>query len=182
MSKPVDPTIDSQNVITPNPSTTSSTRHSSRKAVLCPTLLLIVSLGLFALYARSYTYLNQDLGTWGCRMSWMAPNYVKMDGPEVESGLGRKYGVFLYREGGLQGDIRVSSELNLGLSSSRPMSPSYGRADDGALSFIATRETHPLYTRERRFLKTSQIDGFLCRTSLSPRGSAASSGKRSGWK
>lgn len=43
-------------------------------------------------------------------MSWMSPNYVRLSGP---SGLGlkgleRKYALWLYREGGLQSDVRVS--------------------------------------------------------------------------
>ena len=108
MSQPANSTAHS-NVTPPEPSAATSARRSTRKASIGPVILLILSLLLIFVYARSYTYLHKELGTWGCRMSWMAPNYVKMDGPEVEGGLSRKYGVYLYREGGLQGDVRVSS-------------------------------------------------------------------------
>jgi hypothetical protein len=107
MSKPVDPTNDIDHVVPPQPNPTPA-RRSSRKPAIGPIVLLILTSLIFFLYARSYNSLNKELGTWGCRMSWMAPNYIKMDGPEGDlGGLERKYGVYLYREGGLQGDAKV---------------------------------------------------------------------------
>lgn len=68
-------------------------------------LITFLSLGIAYQIFRSYTVLQSELGTWGCRMSWMSPNYIKMDGPRREGmgGLEDKYGLWLYREGGLQG-------------------------------------------------------------------------------
>ena len=58
----------------------------------------------------SYLGIQADLGRWGCRMSWMSPNYVRLTGPFGSGlrGLERKYGLWLYREGGLQPDVQVS--------------------------------------------------------------------------
>lgn len=40
----------------------------------------------------------------------MSPNYVRLTGPSGPGlrGLERKYGLWLYREGGLQPDVQVS--------------------------------------------------------------------------
>lgn len=59
---------------------------------------------------------ERELGHWGCRMSWMNPRYIKMDGPtEGDVGhLGAKYGLYLYREGGRQQQaVKVSSTVVL---------------------------------------------------------------------
>jgi hypothetical protein len=100
------------NAAHPDPNPTPAHRQT-RKPYFIPTILLVLTIFICYLYARSYTAVNKELGTWGCRMSWMAPNYIRMDGPEVESGLSRKYGVYLYREGGLQDDVRVSLPWDL---------------------------------------------------------------------
>lgn len=82
-------------------------RLAASKWILLASLLSLVTL---LLTARSYLVIQSDLGAWGCRMSWMSPNYVRLAGP---SGLGlkglkRKYALWLYREGGLQPDVQVS--------------------------------------------------------------------------
>jgi glycosylphosphatidylinositol deacylase len=76
-------------------------------------LVTAIAVCLAYLIWQSYTSLQLELGTWGCRMSWMSPNYIKMDGPRAEGmgGLENKYSLWLYREGGLQGHIKVSREF-----------------------------------------------------------------------
>jgi hypothetical protein len=88
--------------IPPQPART----HLSSLVLLITLTTLTLLLSLF--YARSYTTLHDQLGTWGCRMSWMSPNWVEMkvDGPGLAD-LEGKYGVYLYREGGLQVDSKV---------------------------------------------------------------------------
>lgn len=51
----------------------------------------------------------------------MSPNYVKMDGPRREGmgGLEDKYGLWLYREGGLQGHLEVRSARKLQMTYQR---------------------------------------------------------------
>ena len=97
--------------VTKSPSTsTSSARKLSKYTPLW--FITFLSLSIAYLIFRSYTALQLDLGTWGCRMSWMSPNYVKMDGPRREGmgGLEDKYGLWLYREGGLQGHLEVCDD------------------------------------------------------------------------
>lgn len=59
----------------------------------------------------SYKRNERELGSWGCRMSWMSPNYFRMDGPTGGDvgGLDKKYGLWLYREGGIQQHTKVSN-------------------------------------------------------------------------
>lgn len=95
------------------PTTTSFARKLSKYTPLW--LIAFLSLSIAYLIFRSYTALQLDLGTWGCRMSWMSPNYIKMDGPRREGmgGLEDKYGLWLYREGGLQGHLEVCDDQSL---------------------------------------------------------------------
>lgn len=74
-------------------------------------IALATLLSLVTLYGTVHSYLQnqRDLGRWGCRMSWMSPNYVRLEGPTGPDvkGLDRKYALWLYREGGLQPDLQV---------------------------------------------------------------------------
>lgn len=67
-------------------------------------LLMAFITAIFAYMTYTSFKRNQrELGHWGCRMSWMNPNYIKMDGPTGGDvgNLGTKYGLYLYREGGM---------------------------------------------------------------------------------
>lgn len=71
-------------------------------------LLLLSFLTTLAIYL-SFSHNQIELGSWGCGMSWMHPNYILMDGPKGDmSGLEKKYSLWLYREGGLQDEATVS--------------------------------------------------------------------------
>jgi hypothetical protein len=95
-----------QTTIQDNPAPRLRNRLAASKWIVLATFL-----SLLTLYATVHSYLqNQDeLGRWGCRMSWMSPNYVRLDGPQGAEvkGLERKYALWLYREGGLQPDLQV---------------------------------------------------------------------------
>lgn len=97
--------------VTKSPPTSTSLAHKLYKYTPL-WLITFLSLSIAYLIFRSYTALQLDLGTWGCRMSWMSPNYIKMDGPRREGmgGLEDKYGLWLYREGGLQGHLEVCDD------------------------------------------------------------------------
>ncbi|KAJ9120760.1 hypothetical protein QFC22_002692 [Naganishia vaughanmartiniae] len=73
-------------------------------------VILAGCVSVICAYLTVSAYLeNQvDLDTWGCRMSWMSPNYVRLDGPGGRDlkRLDRKYALWLYREGGLQSDLK----------------------------------------------------------------------------
>ncbi|GHJ84302.1 hypothetical protein NliqN6_0704 [Naganishia liquefaciens] len=82
-----------------------------RKSLAASKWIILASLLSFVtVYWTTCSYLDiqADLGRWGCRMSWMSPNYVRLAGPSGSAvrGLERKYGLWLYREGGLQSDVQ----------------------------------------------------------------------------
>ena len=86
-----------------------------RKSLAASKWIILASLLSFVtVYWTTCSYLDiqADLGRWGCRMSWMSPNYVRLAGPSGSAvrGLERKYGLWLYREGGLQSDVQVKTQ------------------------------------------------------------------------
>ena len=105
------------------PSPTSHSPTRPRKLHTSLWLILLLSLSIIYTIFRSHSTLQLDLGTWGCRMSWMSPNYIKMDGPRREGmgGLEDKYSLWLYREGGLQGRVEVRLQVPRPSDSFQPL-------------------------------------------------------------
>ncbi|KAJ9105254.1 hypothetical protein QFC21_001620 [Naganishia friedmannii] len=101
------PTIDGLPTEQPPPSNPTWTRSARRLSPAWVILAGCVSVLCAYLTISSYLQNQVDLGAWGCRMSWMSPNYVRLDGPSgLElKGLNAKYALWLYREGGLQTDL-----------------------------------------------------------------------------
>ncbi len=102
-----------------------SSRSPRSNAWPWTTLLLLFAALIALAVGRSYYRLQHplitsttgvasernDLGRWGCGMSWMSPGYVRVpvripDRPSLE----RKYNLFLYREGGLSPTVNVDAD------------------------------------------------------------------------
>ena len=68
-------------------------------------------LGFTLLLLMARSFLTRQLDTKGCEMSYMRPAYAKFDDFDTEyTRFATKYSLYLYREGGIDGDNRV--ELN----------------------------------------------------------------------
>ncbi|OAL47533.1 GPI inositol-deacylase-like protein [Pyrenochaeta sp. DS3sAY3a] len=66
----------------------------------------LVGLGVILLMAHSF--LTRQLDVKGCEMSWMRPIYSKQDAFSTEhTRFANKYSLYIYREGGIDEDVRV---------------------------------------------------------------------------
>ena len=67
-------------------------------------------LGLGALFLMAQSFLSRQLDPKGCAMSYMRPDYSKFDDFDREhTPFAGKYSLYLYREGGIDEDRRVST-------------------------------------------------------------------------
>ncbi|KAJ4288991.1 GPI inositol deacylase [Kalmusia sp. IMI 367209] len=65
-------------------------------------------LGFGALFLMGQSFLTRQLDAKGCEMSYMRPAYFKFDDFDTEhTRFATKYKLYLYREGGIDGDARV---------------------------------------------------------------------------
>ena len=72
----------------------------------------LLGIGLLVLMAQSF--LNLQLDPKGCEMSYMRPAYHKFDDFDTEhTRFANKYSLYIYREGGIDDDRRVSTRAPL---------------------------------------------------------------------
>ena len=86
-------------------------RSSSwRNPWICsPYTLVATLLGFGALFLMVQSFMTRQLDTKGCQMSYMRPAFVNLDHFDTEhTRFATKYSLYLYREGGIDEDIRVS--------------------------------------------------------------------------
>ena len=73
-------------------------------------------LGLGALFLMAQSFLTRQLDPKGCAMSYMRPVYFKFDDFDREhTRFAGKYSLYLYREGGIDDDRRVSNSFGIAL-------------------------------------------------------------------
>lgn len=78
-----------------------------------PYTLATTLLGFAALFLMATSFLTRQLDTKGCEMSYMRPAYVKFDDFDTEhTRFATKYSLYLYREGGIDEDIRVCRDTH----------------------------------------------------------------------
>ena len=85
--------------------------RSSRTRLTLPTMAItVVALVLIAFTLTSFARRPDASGViGGCRMAYMSPSYVRLDGFGLEfSRLAGKYSTYLYREGGWDTSNQVS--------------------------------------------------------------------------
>jgi hypothetical protein len=103
-------------------------------------------------------------------MSWMSPNYVRLEGPTGPNvkGLDRKYTVWLYKEGGLQPDLlvrafsdRISKSLSDILLQPRGMPVLFIPGNSGSFKqvrSIASSAAHQFFQRDEQ---SGSVIGFV---------------------
>lgn len=97
--------------ITPDSMVECNSRRRSRlrnpwACSLYTWVLTLVGFGVLALMAQSF--LTKQLDTKGCEMCYMRPGFFHFDDFDTEhTRFASKYSLYLYREGGIDEDIRV---------------------------------------------------------------------------
>jgi hypothetical protein len=92
----------------PNNMTNDKQRSPLRVWACFWNTLAATVLGLTLLLVMAQSFLTRQLDTKGCEMSYMRPSYVKMDSFDTEhTRFATKYSLYLYREGGIDDDVRV---------------------------------------------------------------------------
>jgi hypothetical protein len=84
-------------------------RSRLRSPWSCSVLTLVTtSLATLCLIAIIHSFLNRQLDTKGCRMSYMRPSFAKLSDFDTEhTRFASKYSVYLYREGMVDEDTKV---------------------------------------------------------------------------
>jgi GPI inositol-deacylase len=84
-------------------------RSRLRSPWSCSALTFVTtSLAIFCLVAIIHSFVNRQLDTKGCRMSYMRPSFAKLSDFDTEhTRFASKYSVYLYREGMVDEDTKV---------------------------------------------------------------------------
>ena len=116
----------------PDMSTLRRWRSRPRSPWSCSFLTLLVTMTAVALLLGSYrSVVSRQRDVPGCRMSYMRPAFAKFNDFDTEhTRFASKYSLYLYREGGVDEDTRVSRGENL-YSAKRRGFPCDVRADPG---------------------------------------------------
>lgn len=73
-----------------------------------PLALLVTTLATVCLFTIIHSFTNRQLDNKGCRMSWMSPAFAKLSDFDTEhTRFASKYSTYLYREQGVDEDIKV---------------------------------------------------------------------------
>lgn len=96
----------------------SDTRQSARRPRLrnpwaCSPLTLLTTLvAIVCLSTILHSYVSRQLDAKGCRMSYMRPSFAKLSDFDTEhTRFASKYSTYLYREGLIDEDTKVSQEM-----------------------------------------------------------------------
>lgn len=97
-----------------SPPAVTDTEHSAwrrrmRNPWACSLYMFLATLlGLALLFVMAHSFMTKQLDVKGCEMSYMRPSYSKYNDFDTEyTRFASKYSLYLYREGGVDGDSRV---------------------------------------------------------------------------
>lgn len=81
-----------------------------------PVTLSCTAISLLLLFVIVQSFLSRQLDPKGCAMSYMAPAFAKFTDFDTEhTRFATKYSLYLYREGGIDTDTRVSTRTQAGV-------------------------------------------------------------------